>query len=226
MTKTPDTFLDLNDIPRRVPALADLTLADIPPRVGLFPLSGAMILPGGHLPLTVFEPRYVALLEDALAGRRLIGMIQPQEEDETDPLPVLHNIGTLGRITSFTEHSDGTFSITLLGITRFRLLMEGLTQRGWREGTIDASPFFSDLLESDPSPINRARLLSRLKSYLTAHQLQTDWSLLDEMDDDMLLVILPMLVPFSSEQKQALLEASTLDDRAGVLLDLLAKGME
>ncbi|AFW01005.1 Lon-like ATP-dependent protease La [Gluconobacter thailandicus F149-1 = NBRC 100600] len=226
MTRTPDTFVDLSDIPRRVPALTDLTLADLPPRVGLFPVSGAMLLPGGQLPLNVFEPRYVALLEDALAERRLIGMIQPQEEDEDDPLPVLHDIGTLGRITSFTEHPDGTFSVTLLGVTRFRLLMEGLTRRGWREGAIDASPFFSDLVESDPSPINRSRLLSRLKDYLTAHELQTDWSLIDEMDDEMLLVVLPMLVPFSPTQKQALLEAGTLDDRAGVLLDLLAKGME
>ncbi|MBS1064010.1 LON peptidase substrate-binding domain-containing protein [Gluconobacter wancherniae] len=218
-----------DEIPRRVPSLSDITLADIPPRLGLFPLPGALLLPGGRLPLNVFEPRYIALLEDALADRRLIGIIQPdslaEDMDDLDE-PDLHTIGTIGRITSFTERSDGTFSISLFGVCRFRLLRESGTDRGWRQGIVDASSFSADLVESEPSPLNRGELMEALRRYFAARRLRTNWPTIEEMDDDTLLLVLPMLVPFSPNEKQALLEAETLNDRAEVLLDLLARGME
>ncbi|EHH67874.1 LON peptidase substrate-binding domain-containing protein [Gluconobacter morbifer] len=226
MTNTSDMLHDEDDTPRRVPPITEMTLADIPPRVGLFPLSGALLMPEGRLPLVVFEPRYVSLVEDALADRRLIGMIQPLDENDPSPEPELHRIGTLGRISDFSEHADGTFSITLLGICRFRLLREAATDRSWRQGLIDASPFAGDMVEDDPLPVTRKALLDGLKRYLAARQLKTTWSVIEEMDDDMLLVVLPMLVPFSADEKQTLLEAITLDERAGVLLELLERGME
>lgn len=212
--------------PRRAPPLTELTLADIPPRVGLFPLSGALLLPGGHLPLLVFEPPYVALLEDALAGRRMIGVIQPLMDPDADEHSLLYRTGTLGRITEFTEHVDGTFSVTLLGISRFRLIREAPTDLGWREGIIDATPFAADLVEEDPLPINRDLLLNGLKTYLDSRDLQASWPLIEDMDDETLLVVLPMLVPFTPVEKQSLLEAMTLDERAGLLLDLLERGMD
>jgi len=217
-----------DEIQRRVPMLGDLTLADIPPRLGLFPLTGALLLPGGRLPLNVFEPRYVALLEDALAGRRMIGLIQPADLsfDSDEPIePVLHDIGTIGRISSFTERADGTFAITLYGVSRFRLLREQPTTRSWREGIVDASAFADDLVEAESSPLDRSSLMEALKHYFTARRLKTNWSTIEEMDDSALLVVLPMLVPFSPDEKQALLEAGTPNDRAEVLLDLLARGM-
>ncbi|WP_029604725.1 LON peptidase substrate-binding domain-containing protein [Kozakia baliensis] len=210
-----------DDIPRRIPRPQDMTLADIPPRLGLFPLPGALLLPWGKLPLNVFEPRYIALVEDALATHRLIGVIQPRDEyDEADE-PDLHNIGSLGRITSFTERADGSYAITLSGLTRFRVLREQLGPRGYREASIDASGFSADLTESEPTSIDRSRLLDSLKRYFDAHKLHTSWSVIEEMENDTLMIVLPMLVPFSADEKQSLLEADTLCARAELLLSLL-----
>lgn len=222
----PDAAPPADEFPRRAPPLTELTLADIPASVGLFPLSGALLLPGGHLPLTVFEPGYVALLEEALAGRRMIGIIQPLNDPDMDEHSLLYRTGTLGRITEFAEHVDGTFSVTLLGICRFRLIRETSTPRRWREGMIDATPFAADLVEEDPHPVNRTLILEGLKTYLDSRDLQASWPLIEDMDDETLLVVLPMLVPFTPAEKQSLLEAMTVDERAGLLLDLLERGME
>lgn len=203
-----------------------MTVADLPPRVGLFPLSWAMLLPGGRLPLTIFEPRYVSLLEHALADRRLIGMIQPETEGDEREEEALETVGTLGRVVDFSEHREGTFSVTLFGVSRFRLLWDRMTPGGWREGAIDCSAFFSDLAEKPPTLIDRPRLLEGLRAYLDHHNLQTDWAAIESLDDEMLLIVLPMLVPFDAAQKQTLLEAVTSDRRADVLLDLLTQGIE
>lgn len=217
----PDDIRPDDDIPRRIPRITDLTLADIPPAVGLFPLAGALLLPWGKLPLNVFEPRYIALVEDAMAGNRMIGMIQPLDEDADADEPNLYRIGSLGRITSLTERSDGTYAITLSGLTRFRLLREELGPRGYREARIDASGFAADLTESGPSNIDRSRLIESLKRYFDAHKLHTSWSTIEEMEDDTLMIVLPMLVPFSTEEKQSLLEADTLCEREEILLSIL-----
>jgi uncharacterized protein len=220
-------------IPRRIPPLPDMTLADIPPQVGLFPLPGALLLPWGKLPLNVFEPRYVAMLEDALASHRLIGMIQPIDEDEVqfpaladDPAPALHDIGCLGRITSFTERADSTFAVTLSGLARFRVLRELPPTRGYRQARIDTSAFVGDLVENTAAPLDRAYLMESLKRYFRAHSLRTSWSTLEQMEDDALLVVLPMLVPFTTDEKQSLLEARSLEARADLLLALLNEAPE
>lgn len=214
-----------DDITRLVPRVNELTLADLPARIGLFPLSGALLLPSGKLPLNVFEPRYVALLEDALRHDRLIGMIQPLDDMDDGETPALHRIGCVGRITSFTERADGTYAVTLSGIIRFRLLMEeGALSRGYRTGRIDCSSFAADLTESGAVHVDRNRLIGSLRRYLDANHLRTSWSAIDDMEDETLLVVLPMLVPFTADEKQWLLEAETMGDRADLLQSLLDDG--
>ncbi|NHO32324.1 LON peptidase substrate-binding domain-containing protein [Acetobacter fallax] len=215
-----------DDIPRIVPRLTDITLADLPVEIGLFPLFGSLLLPGGKLPLNVFEPRYIALIEDALADRRLIGIIQPfneldDEADEAEELPPLFDVGCIGRITSFSERLDGTFAVTLTGITRFRYLRESSGRRGYRTARIDVSGYAGDLSEIPSAPFDRAQLLASLKSYFNVRGLGVRWEVIDQMGDDALLIALPMICPFPSSEKQALLEAASLTDRARVLQSLL-----
>ncbi|MFT8675307.1 MAG: LON peptidase substrate-binding domain-containing protein [Acetobacter sp.] len=201
-----------------------MTLADMPPEAGLFPLSGVLLLPRGRLPLNVFEPRYIALMEDALASNRLIGLIQPrwrEEDDEDNKAPPLYTIGTLGRITSFTERADGTYAVTLTGVTRFRLLRETGLRRGYRLARIDVSSFTGDLNEIPSEPFDRAQLLASMRRYFEKRGLDARWSLIEQMDDSMLLVTLPMICPFPPAEKQALLDAASLTDRVRVLQTLL-----
>ncbi|OUI86586.1 LON peptidase substrate-binding domain-containing protein [Acetobacter tropicalis] len=217
-------FPEDEDIPRAIPRVSDLTLADIPAEIGLFPLSGVLLLPRGKLPLNVFEPRYIALVEDALASHRLIGLIQPvwkEEDAETDDAPPLYHIGSIGRITSFTERSDGTYAITLSGIARFRLLRETGLHRGYRQARIDASSFASDLSELPSAPFDRQKLLDSMRRYFQQRGLGARWSAIEQMGDDVLLVTLPMICPFPPAEKQALLDAGTLTDRVRVLQMLL-----
>lgn len=209
---------------RRVPALQDLTLADLPPRIGLLPLAETILLPQGQLPLTVFEPRYIALLEASLAQHRMIGIIQPHRTmrfgDETPPL---ETVGTLGRITSFMEQESGQFFITLTGICRFRLLQDQTTQDGWREARINAMPFSHDLLEAPTCTLDRPALSAALKNYSQHHNLAIKWDNLKTLDNNILLTMLSMLLPFSSATKQALLECDNPCNRAHKLLEELTR---
>lgn len=184
-----------------------------------------MLLPRGKLPLNVFEPRYIALIEDALAEQRLIGVIQPfndlEDDEEIDEVPHLFEVGCVGRITSFSERQDGTFAVTLTGICRFRYLRESLGQRGYRRARIDASAYAGDLDEIPSAPFDRDLLMTSLKGYFEARGMGVRWEVIDQMADDALLVALPMICPFPSPEKQALLEADTLTERARVLQSLL-----
>jgi len=230
-----------DDIPRHIPQLGDITLADFPAELGLFPLDEALLLPQGRLPLNVFEPRYVALVEDALASNRLIGMIQPRplegmgdtgpgDDTVTDPgmddgysdTPPLYGIGCVGRITAMTERVDGTYAITLTGIARFRLLRETALRRGYRVGRIDVSSFVSDLTDSgDDIPFDREGLLNALHDFCEAQGVSTHWEALRQMDDAALLVTLPMICPFGTAPRQMMLEAPTPAARAQILRNLL-----
>lgn len=219
------SYLPDDEILRHVPRVSDLTMADIPAEIGLFPLSGVLLLPRGKLPLNVFEPRYVALVEDALASQRLIGMIQPlwgeEDEEEEGKIPPLYTIGCLGRITSFTERADGTFAVTLSGVARFRVLRETGLHRGYRQARIDVSSFVADLSEIPSEPFNREKLLDSLRRYFRQKGLSARWSIIEQMEDDTLLVTLPMICPFPPAEKQALLDAGSLTDRVRVLQMLL-----
>ena len=213
------------DLLRRVPQISDMTLADIPAEIGLFPLSGIVLLPHGKLPLNVFEPRYIALVEDALVSHRLIGIIQPDihtSEQLTGQATIpLYKTGCVGRIISFAEKPDNTFVITLRGIIRFRTLRETQPHRNYRCARIDASGFAGDLSEVSSAPFDRKKLLTALRYYLSKKNINVRWSAIEQMEDDILLITLPMICPFPPAEKQALLDAATLSERINLLHRLL-----
>ncbi|GKY86270.1 LON peptidase substrate-binding domain-containing protein [Sinisalibacter aestuarii] len=193
--------------------------ADLPARLPLFPLPGALMLPRARLPLHIFEPRYLAMLEDVLkTPGRLIGMIQPAD----DAGERLHQIGCAGRVTSFTETEDHRYMITLTGISRFRV---GTPEDGFTPylvAPVNWDGFERDLGPSETDPgFNRKPFLKLLARYFDVTDLRTDWESLDEADDELLVNSLAILLPFSTEDKQALLEAPSLTTRRETLVALM-----
>ena len=205
---------------RRVPRLRDLRLSALPRDLPVFPLPGAVLLPSGKLPLNIFEPRYQCLLEDALAGDRLIGMIQPLDEAEGAD-PSLFAVGCVGRITSFSEREDGTASITLTGLARFRTLEETTRDTPYRVLSVSYDGFEGDMERPDEVAFDRAALIGALRRYFHHRGFEARWDAIDQMDDETLLVTLGMICPFPPAEKQALLEAPTLAERAHTLRALL-----
>jgi Lon protease-like protein len=194
---------------------------DLPRTLGLFPLTGVLLLPRGHLPLNVFEPRYLALVESAISGSRLIGMIQPTENEEKALKPALSQIGCAGRVTSYRETEDGRYLITLTGICRFRVAEELDTPASFRAVKPDFAPFAGDLAERDDEEFPRERLLAALDEYLTRRDLKADWKSVMNAPAETLVNALAMLCPFEPNEKQALLEAPEWPDRVSTLLALL-----
>jgi Lon protease-like protein len=194
---------------------------DLPETIPLFPLPGALLLPRARLPLHIFEPRYLAMLEDALkTPHRLIGMIQPQEGPHGDRS--LHAIGCAGRVTAFSETEDGRYMITLTGISRYRILREVTGFSPYRRADVSWSGFERDLggPESDAC-FDRARFMPLLSRYFAAMDLSTDWDSLEGAEDELLINSLSMLCPFEPEERQALLEAPSLVTRRETLVTLL-----
>ncbi|MBV7408820.1 LON peptidase substrate-binding domain-containing protein [Maritimibacter sp. DP1N21-5] len=192
---------------------------DLPDSLPLFPLPGAVVLPRGRLPLNIFEPRYLAMFDDALkTAGRLIGMVQPAEDSGQR----LHQIGCAGRITSFTETDDNRYMIQLTGVSRFRIVEEidGFTP--YRRARPNWDSFERDLgrAEHDPA-MNRDAFLDLLARYFDVADLRTDWGSLKEAEDELLINSLSMLCPFDPEDKQALLEAPTLVTRRETLVTLM-----
>ena len=207
--------------------------SDFPETVPLFPLSGALLLPGGQMPLNIFEPRYMAMFDAAIASDRLIGMVQllaqttPQPAKKSsikiklnpafDHEPALASVGGLGRIVSFNESGDGRYVITLAGICRFRLLDEVHGLVPFRQGNI--APFIADLNEADEGDnVNRDDLLRTFRNYLTANQMDADWESIKRASNHTLVNALSMMSPFGPIEKQALLEAEDLKTRAETLV--------
>lgn len=193
---------------------------DLPDTIPLFPLPGAVLMPRGRLPLQIYEPRYLQLIEDVLkTSHRLIGMIQPQEGELED----LAKVGCAGRIASFTEVDDGRYMITLGAVSRFRLssIRPGFTP--YLMGDVDWSDYPQDrgLQPETDVGFNRTDLLSRLRRFMESHELSTDWDAAETVDDEMLVNSLSMLLPFHVEEKQALLEARSLSDRRALLDGLM-----
>lgn len=199
------------------------TQADLPSEFPIFPLPGALLLPHGRLPLNVFEPRYLAMVEDSLAHGRMFGMIQPNTHAPRAPTgPRLYQIGCLGRMSQFAETDDGRFIITLTGLSRFRVVDELPVRRGYRRGSADFSPFTADLSPAAQfTGLRRDELLSALRPFFTLHDIDANWDAIEHMPDAMLVTTLAMLCPFDDAEKQALLEAPTETDRAADLLALL-----
>ncbi|HVW72442.1 MAG TPA: LON peptidase substrate-binding domain-containing protein [Rhizomicrobium sp.] len=200
--------------------------SDLPHSLPLFPLTGAVLLPRGHLPLNVFEPRYLEMVDYALQGDRLIGMIQPVENEETTLRPRLSQVGCAGKIVAFQETTDNRYLITLQGICRFRLTGEMNSATAWRAGFCDFAAFAGDLAENAGDELPRERLLSALKTYLTSRDMQADWNSVLTAPAEALVNALAMMCPFAPAEKQALLEAKSFVERASTLLALLEMGGE
>ena len=193
----------------------------LPKTVPLFPLSGALLLPGGQLPLNIFEPRYLRMVDDALGGARMIGMIQPSDETGGDH-PALFSVGCAGRITSFMETGDGRYLITLTGMRRFKVIAEGATDTPYRIAEADWNAYGVDV-HGDPSgdEVDREAFLAVMRNYLDAEGLETDWEEASAASIDALVVSLAMGCPFAPNEKQALLEAETVAARAECLMALM-----
>src|SRR6185503_16739587 len=200
--------------------------SDLPHSLPLFPLSGAVLLPRGQLPLNVFEPRYLEMVDYALAGDRLIGMIQPAESEDKVMVPRLTQVGCAGKIVSYRETDDNRYLITLAGICRFRLTGEMQSSTPWRVGFCDFAGFGGDLGQSQDDALPRDRLLKALKAYLTNRDMQADWNSVLTAPGEALINALAMMCPFDPVEKQALLEAADVRQRASTLIALLEIGGE
>lgn len=196
------------------------TLADLPQSIPLFPLSGALLLPRSDLPLNIFEPRYLAMIEAAMTGDRIIGVIQPEQDDQAEK-PKLERIGCAGRITSYSEADDGRLHVTITGICRFAVKRELKSKTSYRQGQIDFKPFVNDLVVGTGAPsVNREQLLEAFRQYLEANNMTTNWDEVNSVGTEALVNTLSLLAPYPPRDKQALLEAPDLKSRADVLVAL------
>jgi Lon protease-like protein len=198
---------------------------DLPAEFAVFPLPGVLLLPRGRLPLNIFEPRYLAMMEDALANGRMFAMIQPDATlPETPNGPALYRVGCLGRLSSFSETDDGRLLITLTGLARFSVASEIDMRRGYRRVIGDFSRYRVDLNEPDDASIDREGLLDALRGYFARRGAEPNWDAINRLADDSLVVTLAMVCPFEPIEKQALLEAPSDLERADTLLALLRMG--
>ncbi len=213
------------------------SFAELPASLPIFPLTGVLLLPRGKLPLNIFEPRYLAMVRDALAGERMIGMVQPRQDDVTtltgppadsaptrQPPVAVYPTGCAGRITAFSEADDGRLHITLTGVARFAIREELPTLRGYRRIVADWDRYRGDLAgeaASDAAGIDRPRLLSALKAFFKLNDITADWDSISETPDERLVTSLAMICQFAPSEKQALLEAHDLAERSRVMTALV-----
>jgi Lon protease-like protein len=198
------------------------SIVDLPAVIPIFPLTGVLLLPRTRLPLNIFEARYLALVDAAMDGHRLIGMIQPKiAGQDMATKPALSDAGCVGRIVEYSETEDGRYRITLLGIARFRVAGERVTRTPFRQVAADYQPYADDMNAADDTPIPRERLLAALKPYLKEREMKTDWGSIEEAPAETLINALSMICPFEPRDKQALLEAPHLKDRAEALIALI-----
>jgi Lon protease-like protein len=198
------------------------SFAELPGILPVFPLTGVLLLPRAALPLNVFEPRYLELVDDALKGNRLIGMIQPTESEESVLKPKLSNVGCAGRIISWRETEDNRYLITLAGLCRFRVKEEISVLSAFRQVACDFAPFAGDLAQSDADGnFPRERLLQALKDYLFRRDMKADWKSVMTAPAESLVNALAMMCPFEPAEKQALLEAPGWSERVSTLVALL-----
>jgi Lon protease-like protein len=207
---------------------------DLPHVIPIFPLPGALLLPRGQMPLNIFEPRYLALVDDALReGHRLIGMIQP-DPSRSGPRkkPPLFSVGCVGRITQLAESGDGRYLIELTGIARFRVEEELDGRTLYRQCRVTFSPFADDFVaRKGEELVDRQALLTALRSFLSANDLNADWEGIENAPNEALVNALSMMSPYGTAEKQALLEAPDLKSRAEILvaiteIELAKKGTE
>ncbi|MBO6903912.1 MAG: LON peptidase substrate-binding domain-containing protein [Parvibaculum sp.] len=205
---------------------------DLPGTIPVFPLAGAILLPRGQLPLNIFEPRYLKMVDDALRGERIIGMVQPDGDDAIlasqmpDRSPLLCGVGCAGRVTSFAETGDGRVVITLTGISRFRTGHELTAMTPYRQFEVSWDEYADDLIAGfEQDAVSREKLLEILKEYLDTHGLQADWRAIRLSSNETLVNSLCTISPYGPREKQALLEAKTLEDRNQMLIALTEQAL-
>jgi Lon protease-like protein len=192
----------------------------LPDILPIFPLTGVLLLPRGQLPLNIFEPRYLAMTRDAMEGERLIGMVQPSDPPIREMNPAVYPTGCAGRITSFSETEDGRHLITLTGVSRFRIKEELPLLSGYRRVVADWQDFTADC-DADSAGFDRSRLTEGLRHFFIQRQVEANWEAIDKAPGETLVTSLAMMCPFAPSEKQALLEAPTLGERAQLLTALI-----
>ena len=196
--------------------------ASLPSRIPIFPLAGVLLLPGGKLPLHIFEPRYRDMVRDALAGERLIGMVQPTDPTCAAPRPEIYGAGCAGRIVEDRKTNDGRFYLTLHGLCRFRVAEELSVATRYRQVAADWTPYQADLGAPDEDcRVDRARLLPALRAYLQLAGIPADWKAVEGAPSAALVNYLSMICPFAPSEKQALLEAVDVAERGRVMTALI-----
>jgi len=195
--------------------------ADLPQTIPVFPLEGAVLYPRGVLALNIFEPRYLNMIDDALADQRLIGMVQPAVGHEQETTPDFAEVGTIGRITTFSETDDGRYLVTLTGICRFHVEREIKSGAPYRQAIVSYDAFANDFAPSSDISIDRAGLIRSLKTYAGLHGFQVDWESVEQAPTETVINVAAQICPFDAVAKQALLESETLDDRCRALIALL-----
>jgi Lon protease-like protein len=201
--------------------------SDLPNIVPVFPLHGCILLPRSTLPLNVFEPRYLEMIDDVLAGSdRIIGIVQPRGHGENEESPKdngvpLRQTGCVGRLTAFSETDDGRLLITLSGIARFDIVNEAAWEKAYRRCLVTYEPYALDFVRGHgQEAVDWPRLIEVLKTYLAAREMTADWESIERSPAELLVNTLSMISPYGPEEKQALLEAQTLKERADVLIAL------
>ena len=194
---------------------------DMPATIPVFPLEGALLLPRGQMPLNIFEPRYLEMVDDALRdGHRMIGMIQPDPAHPGSPTrPNLYKVGCAGRITQFAETGDGRYLLQLTGIARFRIEEETKVVTSYRQCRVTFAPFADDFVaRKGEDLVDRDALLAALTDFLKARNLQADWEGIEKAPNEALVNALAMMAPYGAAEKQAMLEAPDLKTRAEILV--------
>jgi len=196
-----------------------INIENLPEIIPIFPLNKCVLLPKAILPLNIFEPRYLEMIEDAIKSDKYIGIVQPsidkKKKSETE------NVGCIGKISTYVENEDGTFIVKLTGICRFKIIEEVLSEKLYRKMKVDYHNFIDDLnLEEVANSIDRNKLLNVISDYLNVNDLTTDWSVITDTDTEILINAFAMLSPFSAKEKQAMHEASKIENRSEILIAL------
>lgn len=188
---------------------------DLPEELPIFPLDGVLLLPGGQLPLNIFEQRYIAMVDEVLRGARLIGMVQMKEDGS------IYSVGCAGRVSSYNETADGRYEVVLSGICRFSISEELPQANGYRRAKAIWADYGHDMEKLDCLDMDRDKLKTLLKNYFEKQGLTCSWEAVDLAADEKLMTTLAMVCPFNAKEKQALLEAHCCKERAKLFMALL-----
>ena len=197
------------------------SIRSMPEHFPVFPLSGTVLLPRGNLPLNIFEPRYLAMIRDAMQTDQIIGMVQPRDDDPNDLTPELYRTGCVGHISNFQETDDGRYLVTLSGLCRFDIVEELDVTTPYRQVVADFRRWHEDLQPETPPDSLRGTLVAALRGYFDHHEIEADWKAIENAPFTGLITSLAMICPFQASEKQALLETDTLERQAKLLTALM-----